>query len=140
MPAFDGDAFDVGSAVTPSSFVFNDPFDEWMNKTCEILENQGTADSYGQKSNQVQSFPTIATVPCRVSTDAIGRPHEFKVEKKSSLAYSRIFMRPPVLPGGAKLDSHHWLKIDGDFYDIFEVENPAGLDHHYEVIAELITP
>lgn len=147
MPAFDGIAFDDavasgGGGGGGGSFPLgNDPFDNLLNKTCAILKNQSAKDGYGQKSAQPRDFTTILdNVRCRISTDAIGRPKEFKVEKKSSLSYVVIFMRPPALPGGAKLTPHHWLKIEGQFYNIFEVKNPGGLNHHYEVISELVIP
>jgi hypothetical protein len=146
MPAFDpiafgGLAFDELAAVSSGVFGFlPDPFDSLLNADCFILENQGGVDSYGQKSDQVRTFATIAVIRCYVSTDAPGRPHEFKTDTRQSLDYARVFMRVPSLPDDEPLTTHHWLKIDDDYYDIFNILNPGMLNHHLEVICELITP
>ncbi len=110
-----------------------------MNGTCDILANQGAIDAYGQRSNQVQDFVVIATVPCYVSTDAPGRPHEYVVEKESSVDWTRVFMRPPALPGGEPLTPHHWLRIENELYNVFNILNPGLLDHHYEVVCKVVT-
>lgn len=149
MPAFDPSAFDSGFDIGSSSpgvgtgfdFLFGvDPFDSLMNKTATILENQSASDDYGKKPAQVQDFTVIGTIPCFVSTDAPGRPHEYVVEKESSVDFSRVFMRVPVLPGGVDLSTHHWLKIGEDFYNVFNILNPGLLDHHLEVVCKIVTP
>jgi hypothetical protein len=32
----------------------------------------------------------------------------------------------------------HWLLINGENYDIFEVRNPGGRNHHVEALCRLI--
>lgn len=162
MPAFDPNAFDIGFDVGLSSssaaFGFGfDPFDSLMISVCSVLTNQASAsDSYGQKTLRPQDFSVLATnVPCRVSDHALGRPHESKVDKKMSDAYSTMFMRPPQLSDGSKLNPHHWILLTGSIdpfsgtitpladgeqirFNIFDVLNPSRLDHHYELIVQRV--
>ena len=149
MSAFDPNAFDAGFDIGIISvpvlgpgfgFFGFDPFDSLLNAVCDILENQSTQDSYGHRPEQVQNFTVIATVACRVSTDAPGRPHEYLVEKESSVDFARVFMRVPTLPGGVNLDTHHWLRIGSDFFNIFNILDPGLLGHHLEVVCKIVTP
>lgn len=111
-----------------------DPFDALLISTCTILaKGNGSPDSDNHES---QAFSTVASnIPCRVSTAALGRPKEYKTEKQASENYRTIFMRPY-----AGLTPHHWLQIDGVLYNIFEIKNPSGLNHHFEIIAQVLIP
>lgn len=112
-------------------------FDQLLILRAQIYEKgAGPTDNYGVESQVLNLI--AADVPCRISTDAIGRPHEFKDETKLSLNYRRVFMRDPLLAGGDSLNPHHVLLINEIYYDIFEVlpiYDSAGL-HHLEVIVE----
>jgi hypothetical protein len=112
-------------------------FDSLLIQRAQIYEKgAGPTDSYGIESQTLNLL--AADVPCRVSTAAFGRPHEFKDETKLSLNYRRIFMRSPVLSNGDLLNPHHVLLVNEIYYDIFEVlplYDSTEL-HHLEVIVE----
>ena len=160
MPAFDTSTFDAGFDIGVSGaslLVGFDPFDSLMVSVCSVLTNQSMAsDSYGQKTLRPQDFTALATnVPCRVSDKALGRPHELKAGAKYSTNFKTIFMRPPQLSDGSPLNPHHWLLLTGSidpftgeitpfnpgeeiYFDVFEVQNPSRLNHHFEIICEQV--
>lgn len=136
-----GQGFPYGGAATytapgisPASM---EGFDRLLILRAQIYEKgAGATDNYGIESQALNLL--AADVPCRVSTDAFGRPHEFKDDTKLSLNYRRVFMRSPVLSNGDMLNPHHVLLINEIYYDIFEVlplYDSANL-HHLEVIVE----
>lgn len=117
-----------------------DPFDALLILTCSVLsDDTATPDKYGQKSRKIADWDVVASaVPCRLSSQAIGRPHELKVEIELSLNYRTIFMRPPTLSNGQTLNPHHYLLLTGIYYNVFEVlpmYDSATL-HHLQVIVE----
>ena len=122
--------------------VVSEIFDALLDTACSVLSNQGaTADAYGQRSQRPGDFASLADgVKCRISTAALGRPHEIKVGSRESLNYRTVFMREPMLSDGSTLNPHHWLKIDGYLYNIFEVKRVQGFSglHHLEIIVEQV--
>lgn len=120
-----------------------DRFDSLLIHSCTVLSNDSDPeDTYGQESRPVKNWDIVTSgVKCRLSTDSIGRPHEFKTDIKVSVNYRRIFMRPPTLSNGQQLNTHHALLLNGaTYYNIFEVMPlyDATALHHLEVIVEEI--
>lgn len=116
-----------------------DLFDEQLKSLATILiRGVGTADSYGVAPPELT---TVATnVPCRVSLGR-GRPKELKAEKKIAENYKCVFMRPWFADpptNSQPLTHNHWLEINGQLYDIFQIDDPSLLGHHLEVWCELI--
>lgn len=118
-----------------------DAFDAALTKLADVLERgHGAADDYGVSA---VTFTTVspAQVPCRVSLGK-GRAKESKAGTKTARNYRCVFMRPVSNLSGtyATLNHDHWLRIDGQLYDIFQIDNPGDMDHHLEVWCELILP
>lgn len=149
----------MSASIFSNPFAFADPFDLLMNKVCSVLTSQSeTADAYGQKTQRPQDFTSLAdNVPCRISDKVTGRAHELKVDKQLSESFKTIMMRPPILSDGSRLNPHHWIittgtldpttgvitplaAADKHYYNVFEVQSPSGMDHHYEIIVQLVLP
>ncbi len=120
-----------------------DVFDTLLINTCDILEKErfdgGNVDDYGQPS---QSFRTKLTAwPCRQSTKKGGV--EYKQGKESAKNTFNIYMRPPTQDDSAlpfTLDTHHWLRIGTDYFNIQGVNDPSRKGHHLEVQVEQVLP
>jgi hypothetical protein len=109
-----------------------DVFDRLLISTCDIYrKGSGAADAYNIPDQTLTLLQ--AGVACRKSVTRGGR--EFKDGKSFSISRFVIFMRP-----NTNVTEHVWLKIGSDYYNVLGVNNPSGLDHHYEVDAELVTP
>lgn len=127
-------------------------FDQSLTKTADVLLRPAGGDAYGAQSNNLQK---VGTVACRVSLGK-GRPHEAKTPRKAANNYREVFMRPwysDQAPDASFARNHvigsttyntkplthkNWLQIDGQLYDITQVDNPGEQDHHFEVWCELI--
>ncbi len=115
-----------------------DSFDATLDSLADILvRDTGQADAYGHANPQ---FTVVASgVPCRVSLGK-GRAKEFKADKKTGLNYREVFLRP--WPDGdgtvTQLTHDHWLRIDGVYYDIFQIDDPGNQHHHLEVWCTLL--
>jgi cell division inhibitor SulA len=108
-----------------------DSFDALLITDVEILRKPATQDAYGNKSQE----PTvIATVKGRVSQPRL-RPYERQSETKLSADRWIVYMRPY-----AGLTEHDWLQVNGLLLNIMTVSNPGLLDHHYEVMCEVVKP
>lgn len=109
-------------------------FDKMMNKTCSIQHRDSTApkDAYNQPSTALVSLED--GVPCRISTLPGGR--EYKSDRNYSLSSSKVFMRPRSFA----VTEHMTLVLDSVKYDILNVLNPGGLNHHLELIVQEIAP
>lgn len=123
--------------------VILDPFDQLLNATAQVLrKTDQTSDGRGV---QVQDMAVIQEgVPCRVSTQAKGRPKEDKVGKKAAYEYRTIYMRP-YAGAGAPLTRHDWLRTTDELgfvhtYDINNISDPSGAGHHFEILVEEINP
>jgi hypothetical protein len=136
---------------------FTDPFDSLLNQTASVMvRDVSGADGYGQAN---PAFTTVATgVPCRISTAAVPSDKEFLAKFKMDIAYKKVLLRPWFLdpaPDGSYVPNHvvgattynteplthdHWFQIDGQNFDIFELHNPGGMNHHLEAWCRLILP
>lgn len=115
-------------------------FDSLLIQICSILSDDSTTlNAYNQKPLQPKDWDVVAVnIPCRLSTDSIGHPREFRDDVNYSLNYRRVFMRQPTLSNGKLLNPHHAILIDGIYFNIIEVlllRNSIEL-HHIEVIVE----
>lgn len=118
----------------------NTTFDKLLVSSADILlRTPGAADEYGVAPS---TFATVDSgISCRLSTVAKGRPKEYKSEKKFEVKYVTVFMRPWVDPAdGTPLTHDHWFLINGQYYDIFQINDPSGIGHHLEVDCELVVP
>jgi hypothetical protein len=106
-----------------------DPFDTLLISDCEILARPDTRDEAGQLS----ADPVlVTTVKARLSLGR-GKVREYKKDLKVGESYHMVFMRPY-----GDLTIKHWLRIAGKKYDIINIDNPSGMDHHYEVTVQEI--
>ena len=142
-------------SITPTS-VLADPFDQLLNLIASVLVRDlaGTGDAYGKNS---PTFTTIATgIPCALGLLSVGTDREFLAKSKEGVAFRKVLLRPwfqDQSPDGSRVPywvyqtvtyntqplSHlHWLLINGENYDIFEVRNPGGRNHHVEALCRLI--
>lgn len=127
----------------------SEPFDDLLISSATILirDASATADAYGTSDPSFTSAtPGVGYVnpaACRVSLGK-GRAKQFKDEKKVALNYRSIFMRPWYDAAGKPLSSNNWLRITGVdgtniLYQVFQVDNPGGMGHHFEVFCTLYT-
>jgi len=134
-----------------------DVFDAQLDKLANVLtRSTAGGDKYGLAD---PSYTTVATaVPCHLSTGSVGTDKELLAKAKEAIAYKKVFLRPWFLdpaPDGSYAPNHaigatsyntkplthdHWFQIDGVMYDIFQIHNPAGKDHHLEVWCRLVLP
>lgn len=141
--------------VAPPAVAPRAPFDLLLNKLAAVMTRDVSGgDGYGQAD---PSFATVATgVPCRISTASVSSDMEFRAKSKEDIAFKKVFLRPWFLDpsvDGSYAPNHvvngvtyntqplthgHWLQIDGDMYDIYELHNPGGLDHHLEVLCRMV--
>ena len=136
----------------------DDPFDSVMNRVCSIWKKTSTGEtSYGQP---IESFELLAdNVPCfieQTSRKELNVPPAPASETSVGVATYHIFMRPIQVDNPAvDLSIHHWLQVKKAgqpnldpndpnsgalMYNITDVDNPALMDHHFEVTATLIRP
>jgi len=121
----------VSTAVT-------DPFDLLLIDTAQVMTR--TASSAGGYGGTQSFTPVGAPVKCRVSTGAAGVGKEFRAKSKEDIYFRRVFMRPWCDPSSKPLTHDHWLQIDGVMYDIFDILNPGGMNHHLEVWCRILQP
>lgn len=125
------------------SVAVTDPFDLLLIDTAQVMTR--TSSSPGGYGG-TQSFNAVGTpVPCRVSTGAAGVGKEFRAKAKEDIYFRRVFMRPWYDPDENPLNHDHWLQVtdkDGNqtMYDIFDILNPGGLNHHLEVWCRILAP
>lgn len=113
-----------------------DPFDALMISRCTVLKKGvGAVDAYGLESQSLTDPTNIveSNVPCRISR---GGGSEAKSGKQASVGRSTIYMRPRAYP----LTEHHWILLNGAYYNILDVQNPSGMNHHLELPVELVKP
>jgi hypothetical protein len=127
-----------------------DPFDALLISSATILVRDAgeTADAYGTSdptfTNATPGGIYTNPVACRVSLGK-GRAKQFKADKKVAINFREIFMRPWFDANGNPISTNHWLQISGvdgtnRLYQIFQVDNPGGMGHHFEVWATLYQP
>ena len=115
-----------------------DPFDRLLNATAQVMTR--TASSAGGYGG-TQTFTAVGTpVPCRVSTGAAGVGKEMRAKSKEDINFRRVFMRSWYDPSNNPLNHDHWLQIGGVMYDIFDILNPGGMNHHLEVWCRVLQP
>jgi head-tail adaptor len=109
-----------------------DQFDKMMNKTCSIQARDANApkDGYNQPSAALVSKED--TVPCRISV--LPGKKEYKSDRNYALGSAKVFMRPRAFA----VTEHMVLVIDSRSYDILDVQNPSGMNHHLELIVQEI--
>lgn len=141
---------------TTPTVVVADPFDQLLNQVASVMARDltGTGNAYGQNS---PTFSTLATnVPCRFATLSVGSDKEFLAKSKEDIAFRKVFLRPwfqDQAPDGSHVPNHvigattyntqplthdHWLEIAGEMYDIFELRNPGGMNHHLEALCRIV--
>jgi hypothetical protein len=108
-----------------------DAFDDLLISTCRILRPaSGLPDDSGH------SEPTLELVkddvPCRKSLLGGGRERNEPIQPNVSMY--KVFMRPQPV------DEKCWLEIEGVFYNVTDVMNPSGMNHHYEVMVTQVQP
>jgi hypothetical protein len=146
----------------------DDPFDSIMNKVCSIWKKgESGVDGYGQPiytytriDATLKSDSTVLVdVPCfaeKLEGKELNVPPATTSETSFGVAQWRIYMRPIEVDFPAvDLSIHHFLQLKnpGDtdldpndpesgviLYNITNVENPALMDHHFEVTATTIEP
>lgn len=121
--------------MSTPSYPLADDFDALLTDTGDILK-KGSAPTGKYRQPSQDLTPLATAIACRVSTKALGRPHEQAQEFQASENFRTIYMRP--FEG---LTPHNWMRIDSALYDIFEVKIVKNLDstpHHYELIAKLV--
>lgn len=96
-----------------------------LNKTCSILD-AGDGDAPFTFTVLVSNWP------CAVAADVVRHGTETQAITQEAKNYRRVFMRVPSVP----VNQRNWLLIDGTHYNIIDVINPGGRDHHLEVIIE----
>lgn len=127
-----------------------------MNQTANVMVRDlaGTGNAYGQNN---PAFSQVASGwPCRVSILGVPVDLEFRAKDKLGIAFRKVLMRPWFLdqsPDGSYVPNHvyqsltyntepltnsHWLQIATQMYDIFEMRNPGGLNHHLEISCRVI--
>lgn len=136
-----------------------DPFDAMLISSATVLVRDiaDTADAYGTSdptfSNATPgsgsgfggtTLNSVNPAPCRVALGK-GKVKEFKSDKKVAVNYREVFMRPWYDSTGKLIGPHHWLQISGVdgtsiLYQIIQVDNPSGLNHHLEVWCEIYQP
>lgn len=113
-----------------------DPFDALMISRCTVLKKGiGAVDAYGIESQSLTDPANIveSNVPCRISS---GSGREAKSGKQASVGSRKIYMRPRSYA----LTEHHWILLAGIYYNILDVENPSGMNHHLELSVEVVRP
>ena len=140
---------------TPTSIIA-DPFDLLLNLTAtvQVRDLAGSGDAYGKNS---PTFSTVATgIACAIGLLSVGTDREYLAKSKEGIAFRKVLLRPwyqDASPDGSWVPYHvvsavtynteplshdHWLLINGENYDIFEVRNPGGRNHHFEALCRLI--
>jgi hypothetical protein len=120
-----------------------DQFDALLVSLASVLiRGVGTSDSYGVAP---AAFTVVASnIPCRISSQALGRPKEFKAGMKAEWDFRQIFMRPWYDGDGNPLTHDHWLQVGTQNYDIWQIKpiviDSTGIPHHLEVLVEEIHP
>lgn len=99
-----------------------------LNTTCDVYQPVPSADDYGESDLHLQVVDT--DVACRLSI--LGKGQEFKLDKRVLIVNRKAYMLP------RKLDHNNYLLIEGNMYNVVQVDNPSNLNHHYEVWLELI--
>lgn len=108
-----------------------DLFDSLLDKTCTIQELDTTAVADGYNQPPEEYVPAATGVPCRLSTLSRGR--EFNREKLVAIDTLKVYMRYRTLTAKNR------LVIDGVTYKIIAPPvNPSGMNHHLEVLVEVI--
>jgi hypothetical protein len=141
--------------TTPTSIIA-DPFDQQLQYVASVLvrDLSGTGDAYGKNS---PTFSTIATgVKCAVIFQSVPADREFLAKSKEGIAFRKVLLRPwyvDASPDGSWVPQHvyngttyntkplshaHWLLINSENYDIYEVRNPGWQNHHFEALCRLI--
>lgn len=108
-----------------------DHFDALMISTCTIFEldpNATSVDKYGHRSQELAV--KHEDVPCRVST--ITRGMETRDGKKAAVGERMIYMRP------IDVVETNVIEVGSSRFNVKSVENPSLLDHHYELLCEVI--
>lgn len=140
--------------TTPTSAIV-DPFDLMLNKVGVIKER--TTSGYGGYGGTPSLSTVGATAKCRYATLAsVPTDIEFRSKSKEAIAFRKVFLRPWFVdqsPDGSYEPSHvigpdtyntqplrptHWLLIENEMYDIYELRNPGGLYHHFEACCRVI--
>ena len=127
-----------------------DPFDALIVSSATVLvrDASDSADAYGTSSpsfsNATPGTNYVNPLACRVSLGK-GRAKEFKDIKKVAINYREIFIRPWYDSNGNPISPHHWLQITGvdgtnTLYQIFQVDNPGGMGHHFELWCYIYQP
>lgn len=115
----------------------SDAFDDMLTDQCDVfVRSTSGGDKYGVANAafiQVNASP----VPCYASLGK-GRAKEWKQDLKIAKNYKCVFMRPFVDTNGKALSHEHWLKINGQMYDVFQIDDPGLLGDHLEVWCELV--
>jgi hypothetical protein len=140
---------------TPTS-VIADPFDSLLNQVATVMARDlaGSGDAYGQNS---PAFSALASnVACRLSTLAVPPDLQFRARSEEDIAFRKVILRPwfqDPAPDGSYVPNHgvgattyntqpltpeHWFQINGEMYDIFELRNPGGMNHHLEASCRVI--
>ncbi|HJZ76952.1 MAG TPA: hypothetical protein VKE51_34715 [Vicinamibacterales bacterium] len=133
-----------------------DLFDSLLKDRCSVWKKGDvtTVDAYGIVS---QAFTQVAQdISCRIQP---GPGKELETEAAYGIQQFLFYMRPllvemPPVP----LTIHYWLQINltrdlagnivtqtspsavGTMYDIKNIKNPDMLNHHLEILAELVEP
>lgn len=110
---------------------FADPFDALLISDGDIF-GPPAVDEAGQSDfDPSNPGPVLDTVKLRVSS--LGKPREFKSDKKVAIAFNKIFMRPY-----AGLTEKHWIRVNGVFYNILGIDDPGLMGHHFECYVQSI--
>lgn len=129
---------------------FVDPFDAAMNATCNIYQKgQGSANAYNQPSQTL--VKVLSNWPCRKSQMGMGggRGHKYMKGKEYAVNMYVLFMRPPTKDDNHNpftLNEHYWAIVttpgDGQQLklNIQSVQDPSGIGHHLECLAEMVIP
>jgi hypothetical protein len=108
-----------------------DVFDTLLDKTCTVMQIDpaGGKDDRGVASQAL--VPVFSNIACRISTLGFGK--ESKIEKGAAVSRYQIFMRVIAIT------EHHRIILEGVTYNVLDVKNPAGMNHHLEILVEKVS-
>lgn len=111
------------------------PLKKILTDTCDIYGNAVTPDNTGHSPGTAQMLlqPNQA---CRLLPLTI-RAKEYKADKMASISRYTLYIMPIA---NFKFNEHHFVKVNGDMFNIIEVLPVVMLGAPHEITLERVKP